>query len=468
MRLLGFELTRTSKAAPPSMGGWGGGVSGSGGWWPVVHEPFTGAWQRNMEMRAETMASYEAVYACITLIAADVSKARLMLMERDANRIWSEVEGQSPYAAVLRKPNRLQNRIKFMEQWIVCKLIHGNTYVLKERDGRGIVTDLYILDPSRTRPQVAPDGEVYYQLAADNLTGITEAVTVPASEIIHDVMVPLYHPLCGVSPLSACGLAVTQGMNIQRNQAAFFANGSRPSGILTTPDKISDIDSATFKEKWQANFTGSNSGTVAVLGNGLTYASMVMTSVDAQLIEQLRWSSQSVCSVFHVPTHKVGIGEQPKYDNIEALDQQYYSQCIQAHMENIEACLNEGLEFETIPGKIYGVQFDLDDLLRMDSVRKVEAVSKATGAGIMKIDEARRKFDLGPTEGGDACYLQEQNYSLAALAKRDAQEDPFASATPPPAPAPAADTAPAATNDNAAAQAKAIMRSWGRLRDGEP
>jgi len=214
-----------------------------------------------------------------------------------------------------------------------------------------------------------------------------------------------------------------------------------------------------------------NNGAVAVLGNGLTYMPMVMTSVDAQLIEQLRWSSQSVCSVFHVPTHKVGIGELPKYDNIEALDQQYYSQCIQAHMENIEASLNEGLEFDTVPGKRYGVQFDLDDLLRMDSVRKVEAAAKATGAGIMKIDEARRKFDLGPTEGGDACYLQVQNYSLAALAKRDAQDDPFAgkaasAGAPPPGDA-TASVAPAAdgvANDNAAAMTAAIARSW--LREG--
>jgi phage portal protein BeeE len=43
-------------------------------------------------------------------------------------------------------------------------------------------------------------------------------------------------------------------------------------------------------------------------------------------------------------------------------------------------------------------------------------------------------------KGGSAPYLQQQNYSLEALAKRDAKEDPFASktTTPPSAP-PAAD-----------------------------
>ena len=36
------------------------------------------------------------------------------------------------------------------------------------------------------------------------------ALVAPASEIIHDVMVPLYHPLVGVSPLTACALAAVE------------------------------------------------------------------------------------------------------------------------------------------------------------------------------------------------------------------------------------------------------------------
>jgi hypothetical protein len=47
--------------------------------------------------------------------------------------------------------------------------------------------------------------------------------------------------------------------------------------------------------------------------------------------------------------------------------------------------------------------------------------------------------------GGDALYLQQQNFSLEALAKRDAQDDPFRTA-PPPAPTPPA-TPPAVPED---------------------
>lgn len=403
---------------------------------PVIREPFTGAWQRNLELRPESIATFHAVYSCITLIASDVSKVRIRLVEQDDNGIWTEAFSPT-FSPVLAKPNRYQNRIKFYEQWIVSKLVHGNTYVLKERDNRGsgplqgAVRAMYILDPLRTRALVAPDGEVFYQLGTDNLTGITEDhLIVPASEIIHDVMVPLYHPLCGVSPLTACALAAATGLNIQRNSATFFAQQSRPSGILIAPGRITEEDARRLKAHWEQNYSGDNVGRVAVVGDGLKYEAMGINAVDAQLLEQLKWNAETVCSCFHVPTHKISLGPVPNYNNVEALDQQYYSQCLQGLFENIELCLDEGLGLVDLVGKTYGTEFDLDDLLRMDQATMLKALSDGVRGGIVAPNEARQRLGYKPVEGGDSPYLQHQDYSLAALAKRDASPDPFAVAPP--------------------------------------
>ena len=104
-------------------------------------------------------------------------------------------------------------------------------------------------------------------------------------------------------------------------------------------------------------------GKTAVLGDGLQYQPIVMSNIDAQLVEQLRMTAETVCSAFHVPAHMVGVGAAPTYNNIEALNQEYYSQCLQAHIESIELLLDEGLELP----KPYGTEFDLDGLLRMDT-----------------------------------------------------------------------------------------------------
>ena len=213
MKLFGFEITRAKQLPPalfPPSGSWAGGWARN--WFGPVLESFTGAWQRNVEIRLDNVLTYSAVYACVTLIASDIGKLGLGLIEEDDNGIENEIDIPA-FSPVLRKPNRYQTRIKFIEQWITCKLIHGNTYVLKERDSRNVVVALYVLDPMLTKPLIAPDGEVFYQLSINQLAGIEATdVVVPASEIIHDVMCPLYHPLCGVSPITACGLAAVQGL----------------------------------------------------------------------------------------------------------------------------------------------------------------------------------------------------------------------------------------------------------------
>ena len=438
MNIFGFSITRQKALAGPHP------IAGSGGWLPVIREAFTGAWQRNIEVRVDTVLTYSAVYSCVSLIASDIAKLRIRLVTQDENGIWTETENPA-HSPVLRKQNRYQTRIDFFTNWVLSKLIHGNTYVLKVRDNRNVVSALYILDPTRTKVLVADDGSVFYELMRDNLSGLGEVtVTVPASEIIHDKMVALYHPLCGVSPIYACGVAAMQGINIQNSQTRLFGQGARPAGILTTPNPISDEKARELKDRWEAGFSGENYGRTAILGDGMTYIPMSMTAVDAQLIEQLKWTAETVCSCFHVPPYMVGIGPMPSYNNVEALSQMYYTQCLQSLIEQIEVLLDEGLELK----KPLGTEFDLDDLLRMDTASRVKAAADAIGSGGMAPNEARKRyFDLGPVQGGASPYLQQQNFSLAALDERD-RNKPFAK--PEPA-APATPAAEAAPEDEAAA-----------------
>ncbi|MDF0731025.1 phage portal protein [Pseudomonas entomophila] len=405
-----------------------------GGWLGVIRESFAGAWQQNVEVDQDTVLAFSAVFSCITLIASDIAKLRVKLVEFTKDKVWEETTSPS-FSPVLRKPNHFQNRIQFYESWMTSKLTNGNAYALKLRDARGVVTKLYILDPRRVTPLVGDDGSIFYDLKADNLSTLEEGVVVPASEIIHDRMNCLFHPLVGVSPIYACGLAAMQGNAIQNNSARFFQNGSKPGGVLTAPGSISEDTAKRLKAHWDSEYTGQSAGKVAVLGDGLKYEGMAMSAADSQLIEQLKWSAEIVCSVFHVPGYKVGVGVQPTYNSAEVLNQVYYSDCLQTLIEALELCLDEGLE---LPSQ-YGTEFDLDGLLRMDTAALYKANNEAVSGAWMKPNEARRRAGLPPVEGGDSPMIQQQNYSLAAIARRDAQADqpataPAAPALPVPAP----------------------------------
>lgn len=445
MKLFGLEISvgRSKGVSAP--------IGSDRGWFPWIREPFSGAWQNNEEWRVDTVLAYSAVFACVTLIASDIAKLRTKLVQVDADGIWSETTSPS-FSPVLRKPNDYQNHIQFKEVWLNSKLTRGNTYVLKVRDDRGVVVQLYVLDPNRVQVLVSPDGSVFYELQSDNLSGLDgQNVRVPASEIIHDRFNCLFHPLCGLSPLFASGYTAWHGLKMQRSSSEFFGNVSKPGGVLIAPGPISDENAAELKAYWSANFTGQGSGKVAVLGDNLRYEPMNARSAsEAQLIEQLRWTAEIVASTFHVPAYMIGAGTAPAYNNIEALQQQYYGQCLQVLIESFELCMREGL---ALPDK-YDIELDLDGLLRMDTSTLMDVLVKGVGGGIFEPDYARRKFDLKPVPGGQTPYMQQQNYSLGALDRRD-------NAAPAPSDTPAE---PVVAEDPAAKQAEWFTASIEALR----
>lgn len=408
-----------------------------GGWWPVIREGFAGAWQENITIRRETLLAFTPVYACITRIAQDIGKMPIRLMEQRDDRTWAVVTRSSPYGNVVSKPNGYQLTSQFLQQWLISKLLAGNSYQLKQRDARGIVQRLYPLDPTRVRPLITPTGDIFYNLGYDPLSELYEAVvSCPASEIIHDRMPGLFHPLIGTSPIFACSLAAAQGHSMQKASAAFFKNMAQPSGVLTAPGAISDQTAARLKEEWSTKFSGHNIGRVAVLGDGLKFEPITVTSQAAQMVEQLKLAAEMICTAFNVPAFMVGVAPPPAYTNIEALTQQYWSQCLQAHIEGIESGMTEGLELDQSSMKrVTVVKLDIKALLRMDTAGRFNSYKLGIGGGFMAPNEARLEENLVPVKGGDTPYLQVQNYSLAALAERDEEGPPTSAAAPGAAPA---------------------------------
>lgn len=433
------------KSLPPSLSP---PIPSQGSFWDIIREPFSGAWQRNIEVRRDTVLAYHAVYACVTLISADVGKLGLDLVELQLDGTW-KVTTSPAYSPVLTQPNHYQNQQQFMEWWITSKLVRGNTYALKERDARGVVVALHLLDPGRVRPLIAPNGDVYYSLGSDLLAEIPEGLVVPATEIIHDRLNCLYHPLVGIPPLYASGVPAVEGLRIQHNQALFFENLSRPSGILTAPGSISNDTASRLKTQWQENYGGANVGKVAVLGDDLRYESIQLTAAESQLIEQLKWTADVICSTYHVPPFKIGIGTMPTYQNGEVLNQIYYSDCLQSLITAAERTLGDGLGLDTPVGpgqRQLRLRANLDELFRMDTGTMITKLGEGVKNTIFTPNEARLKMNLPPIKGGDALYLQQQNFSLEALARRDALPNPFVIDRPAANPTPSG-TGPAATAD---------------------
>src|SRR5207237_8959300 len=94
---------------------------GNGGWWPIIREPYSGAWQNNDPLTVDEELESHAVYACITRISNAIGKLAVNLCAVDDNGIWSPT-ASAAFSPVLRRPNRFQNHIQFKQYWIAPKL----------------------------------------------------------------------------------------------------------------------------------------------------------------------------------------------------------------------------------------------------------------------------------------------------------------------------------------------------------
>jgi HK97 family phage portal protein len=417
MKIFGFDISVT-KALHSVQGAYRGA-------WQRILEPFSGAWQRNVEEKRGDLITYPTLYACLYRISSDIGKLPFMLTNTTPEGITRLApEAQQSAYAVLKEPNNFQTEGQFREYWMLSKLTQGNTYVLKRRDQRGMVVDEYILDPERVMPMVSDSGEVFYQLYIDPLNTIpanypSANLIVPASEIIHDRCMCVHNPLIGIPPLAAAYWPALKNMKIMRSATEFFANNAQPGGILTAPAGMSDDDAEAVKEYWATNFTGQNSGRIAIIGADMKFTAFAQKSVDSQMVEQMRYSDEQICQPFGIPPFKVGIGSIPSGLGVDGLNQLYYADALQPHIEHMESLLDKGLKIS----KPLGVELDLAPLLRMDEAKRADVESKLVMGKIKTPDEARLRFNLAGTGGGNTLWGQNQDYPLGMLADR-AEWDP--------------------------------------------
>ena len=348
MKLFGLEITRAGKEKAMST------VSDYGNGWRRISESYAGAWQQGVEEKRSDLVTYPTLYACNFRISSDIGKLPFRLVTQNSDGVWVTVQNTA-YDPVLRKPNPYQTAAQFREYWILTKLNQGNAYILKRRDSRGVVVEMYVLNPERVLPMVSDSGAVYYQLQTDALSTLpadypADKLIVPASEIIHDRCMTVHHPLIGVPPLAAAYWPALKNMKILKNATKFFANNAQPGGLLTAPAGMKESDAKQVKDYWDANFTGDSSGKVAIIGADMKFTSFAMKSIDSQMVEQMRYSDEQICQPFGVPPFKVGIGGIPAGLKVDDLNQMYYSDALQTHIEHMESLLDEGLKIKAPTG----------------------------------------------------------------------------------------------------------------------
>jgi len=425
--------------------------------------------QRNLAVPAGGARMIPMVYAAVMANAKAGATCWPKHMRETArgSKKFDQV-ATSPAFRVFQNANAYETWPVFLLNMLATMGFDGQAYALIVRDERGAVTAMHRMPRGTMSPLISPkDGSIYYGVGANpflpQLTGIDYLV--PARDVWHLRQHCPRHPLYGEPACNAAALAMGVNVALSRSQAVFFARMSRPSGVLVSDQQLNKEQMDRLRENWKAQAASLAQGGVPVLGNGVKWVPMTITSEDAQLTEAQRMSGEDIARVYGVPLPVVGELTHATLTNVEQLVSLWLSTGLTSLLELVERDLNNifGLD-----GFSDFIDLDPRALLRTDFAGRIDALCKGIQGALFMPNEARALEDLPPVPDGDKVYAQAQMQPLGT---------PLA-APPAPAAAPAPDAKPgdaappaddpAATDDTAKAWTKwALERAMRRVLDAE-
>jgi len=380
--------------------------------WPINY------WQTDNRLEG---GRNDVVYACVQAYAKTVAQLPGKHVRKDAQGYDSEILN-SPLVRAMARPNAYQTRSDFLLNLVCALLYEGNAYAYVLRNTRFEIEELHLL-PSGSTNYYVHEGEIFYHVTPDPVSGITTAMMVPAREILHIRLHTPDDPLRGETPIYAAAMAIGTNNSISGHQATFFENMSRPSGVITTDEKLNSEQIEELRTKWEEQSKGLNSGKVPILSWGLKWSPLSITSVDAELIKAQKLSTERIAAVFGVPLPIIGVLEDAKYNNVHELINFWKATGLGFLLEHVEQ--NIARLFDLPPNE----RFELDSkhLLRTDMVARVEALVKGVTGGVYAPNEARKEEGLGPVEDGDMPRVQRQMVPLNYEPPEDSVEPEEAS-----------------------------------------
>lgn len=428
-------------------------TTSSPGWLP----PEWGAWnhwQMNQDPRSGAGIS-AMVEACVSAYAQTVAMCPMSHWQRLDNGGREQVT-TSALSRIAIAPNDYQTRSDFLLNLVRSLYLDGNGYALALRNNRFEIASLHGMDPRLCRAEVI-DGEIFYELGGNHVIdgriqslglGSSALHFVPGRDVLHVKLNSVINVLHGETPLCAAALAVAANNAIVRQSISFFANQSRPSGILSTDQTLAKPKVDELRALWNEVSKGLNVGGVPILTSGLKFQPMAVSAKDSLAADALKLNDAAIAQVFRVPLAIVGSEQQPM-GSTEALMNFWIAGGLGFALDRVE------LAFDKLFGLSASEYSELDSsvLLRSNLKDKIEAFARGTIGGIYSPNEARAEFELPTVDAGEEPRVQQQVVPLS-----------FATAPPPP-PVPPSSPPPAAAGAPGDQQADvaALVRQNARL-----
>ena len=202
------------------------------------------------------------------------------------------------YRRLARRPNDWMTSY----QWRLMKgfslFLRGNAYDLLTFNPDMSLAAIVPLHPDSVSVWVAEDGSPVYEVS-DQRSGTISYVS---RYNIHHTFLWTTDGYTGLNPIEQHRETIGTALATEEYAGRAMANGGLLSGVLHLPPNLSPEAETAMKTSWKDAHTGrSNAGKVAVLKEGAKYEKIAMSLLDAQYIEQRKFSVEDIARIYGVP-----------------------------------------------------------------------------------------------------------------------------------------------------------------------
>jgi HK97 family phage portal protein len=359
-----------------------------------------------------------AVYSCEKLISESIAKIPLEVKRyNSAGRYYVRDVKNPLYDILATRPNARMTAYDLLRGTVMNMLNYGNAYLYPERDGKGDVVALYLLEG------VNFDRYANAYTVNDNTNGIYGVYT--ADRIIHlrNLGSDAY---LGESTIRIAARTIGISTDADNELSQLFTSGNRHRGIITgsadSPmgygaNKVNAMEKA--KEDMQNDLRSGD--TIVVLPGDMKFTPFTMTPADVQLLDNKKFTVKEIGRFFRVPPSMLYEDGGSTYSNAEMDSVLFLNGALSPLLRQIELELSSKLIADEERG-YYKIQFDREALYTTDLTTKANYMKATIESGVRTVNEWRKAEGFPALVGGDEAVVSANLVTLKSRINEGQQE----------------------------------------------
>jgi HK97 family phage portal protein len=352
-----------------------------------------------------------AHFACVSLTARVVASFPVQLFERLPDGRKRKAVDHPLYRILHDQPNPEMTSFGFKEALQANLSNSGKAFAEIVWSRSGFPKELWPIPPGLVTPRRREsDGKLEYNVNGE---------VVPGWKILHIPGLG-FDGLNSFSPVGLFKEQIGLGLAAEQFGARFFGEGTNIGGFIEYPDKMTDEAYNRLKTSINEKYKGlQNSHGVVILENNAKYSKIGMSMEDAQFIETQKLNRSTIAMIHGVPPHLIGDLEKATFSNIEHQGIEAVVYLFRPWAVRWEQALTARLLTPKEQERYY-VRFNLDGLLRGDTVARYQAYAVARQWGWLNVNDIRGLEELDPIGVEGDVYLQPLNMVPAGKEARTA------------------------------------------------